>query len=61
MNTQYQVGESYYFPLHGVGRVTAIDAEAMRVEAYGVVAYIDFLGRPVYRGEIGGKREAGLH
>jgi len=50
MNTQYRVGECYHFPLHGVGHVTAIEREVMRVELNGVVAYIDFLCHPVYFG-----------
>lgn len=57
MNAQYQVGERYYFPLHGVGQVTAIDHEVMRVDLHGTVAYIDFLGRPVYRGETAQRSE----
>jgi len=57
MNTQYRVGECYYFPLHGVGHVTAIEREVMRVDLHGVVAYIDFLCRPVYFG--GNLRPAG--
>lgn len=48
MNTQYRVGECYYFPLHGVGHVTAIEHDVMHVNLRGVVAHIDFLCRPVY-------------
>jgi len=51
MNTQYRVGECYYFPLHGVGHVTAIERDVMRVDLHGVVAYIDFSCRPVYFGD----------
>ena len=50
MHAQYRIGQRYYFPLHGVGEVTAIDHEVMRVDLRGIVAYIDFHCRPVYYG-----------
>lgn len=49
MDKQFELGKRYYFPLHGVGVVSGFERGVLKVDFRGIVAYLDGMGRPVYR------------